>query len=144
MGCLSLGHTGGIAALVALHEKHPLLVERELIAHGMRWRDVGSPSCTWRDVFALFAAAPPQSPVHIAIHGEEASWGPTEHLLANIADQIAMLRYERAGRKGRKPKLTPRPGKRDNQHFGKARPLSQTRARLERRTGRPFVPGAPT
>lgn len=38
-----------------------------------------------------------------------AEWGQADHLLALIADNLAFLRYEQAGGKGRKPKPLPRP-----------------------------------
>lgn len=38
-----------------------------------------------------------------------AAWGEQEHLLALIADNLAFLRYEQSGGKGRKPKPLPRP-----------------------------------
>ncbi len=40
-------------------------------------------------------------------------WGATEQLLAAVVDNIAFLRYEQSGCKGRKPKPVKRPEKKD-------------------------------
>jgi hypothetical protein len=44
-----------------------------------------------------------------AIHGEAATWGPAEHLLAAAVDALNGANWQRTGRRGHKPKPVPRP-----------------------------------
>lgn len=66
----------------------------------------------WRRAAVLLSQLPADSRYVRAVQPALA-WGPTEYLLAYIADSLAFLRFElthqNGGRGGRKPKPYPRP-----------------------------------
>ena len=59
-------------------------------------------------VARLAAQLPPSSRVMRA-EDPRLAWGDAEWLLAAVADNLALLRYELAGCRGRPPRMTPRP-----------------------------------
>lgn len=66
-----------------------------------------------------------------AVHGTEALWGDTEHLLAAIADAVRAAVWQRGGGKGPKPRPLPRPVAidPDRERFGnRSIPLSEAAA----------------
>lgn len=125
-------------ALISLHDEHPAEFERELISLGLRWRDVGSPQTSWRDVWAAVKSTPPTSPLYVSIFGADSLWSLDSYLLALVADLLQGANYQRGGGKGKKPKPLPRPGtkaKKSVNHHGTPRPVSEMVERIKRRTG---------
>lgn len=109
---------GGIHGLLAFHEEHSEAVERDLIALGLRWRDVGSRNFTWRDLQVIVTAAGPDSAVYAVASPDKRAWSTTHYILADIYDAIRWLTYaviRMGGGKSRKPKPYPRPGREDTQ-----------------------------
>lgn len=102
-------HAGGILGLLDLHEQHPEAVEADLIAAGIRWRDLGTTRAHWRDAFVVIATA---SPARSALGraGNPGGWGVESHLLAAVVDLLALHAWQNGGGKGERPKPIPRPG----------------------------------
>lgn len=50
-----------------LHEQHPEPVEHELIRLGLRWRDLGTPRLSWRDLLVIVREAPRDSAITRAL-----------------------------------------------------------------------------
>lgn len=57
----------------------------------------------------LIRHLPRDSPYGVAINGEAARWGVTEHLLAGAVDALLGANWQRGGGKGQRPKPVPRP-----------------------------------
>lgn len=66
-------------------------------------------ACDFARVRALTEQLPQGARTLTAMDGA-CAWGVAENLLANLCDQLASLRWERAGGHGRKPKRIERPG----------------------------------
>lgn len=49
------------------------------------------------------------SPLGVALHGDAARWGVSEHLLATAVDALLGANWQRSGGKGAKPKPVRRP-----------------------------------
>jgi len=87
-----------------------MAVEADLIAVGLRWRDIGTGRTNWADIRAVLMTLPRTSATARAIHGVDVEWGLTEHLLASVVDVAQIANWQRSGGKGRRPKPIPRPG----------------------------------
>lgn len=57
----------------------------------------------------LIRHLPADAPLGVALHGEAARWGVTEHLLATAVDALIGANWQRGGGKGQRPKPLPRP-----------------------------------
>ena len=103
---------GGIFGLVELLDEHQEAVEYDLIAHGLRLRQLGTEALTWRDLKIIIELQPPEkSALARTKDPEEVAWGISEHLLAIIADSSrARVWQEGSGKARDKPKPIPRPG----------------------------------
>lgn len=70
---------------------------------------------------------PPGSPLGVALHGDAARWGVTEHLLASAVDALVGANWQRGGGKGQRPKPIQRPDprreKRRRQYVGRLQRL---------------------
>lgn len=64
--------------------------------------------CEFERAHALAVNLPQGSRTFRAMDPSTA-WGPTEHLLALVCDNLAFMRYEQAGGRGPKPKPVGRP-----------------------------------
>lgn len=53
---------------------------------------------------------PSGSMLALDMHGEQATWGTTDYLLATIADLLNGANWQRSGGKGRAPSPITRPG----------------------------------
>lgn len=106
------GFGGGIFGLVELLDEHQEAVEYDLIAHGLRLRQLGTEALTWRDLKIIIELQPPErSALARTKDPEEVAWGISEHLLAIIADSSrARVWQEGSGKARDKPKPIPRPG----------------------------------
>lgn len=119
---------GGILGLLELVEEHQEAVEFELIAAGLRWRDIGSDAFTWRDLFVLVRRWQklPGNALGAAVHGHEVpSW--VEQVLAVLVDQVQATNFLLRRGKGARPKRLARWWeKRKQQKFGRDPiPISQ-------------------
>jgi hypothetical protein len=82
-----------------------------LIGLGLRLRWLGTEWLTWGDLLAIVRQSPRGSALSRAINGESDIWGLPEHLLAGIADLIALGNWQRGGdEKAKRPDMIPRPG----------------------------------
>ncbi len=103
---------GGIARLLTLLDEHPEAVEYDLIALGLRLDWLGTPRLSWRDLLVIVRQSPRESALARATHGSDALWGLTDHLLAEVVDELAVANWQRQGKAhARRPKPIPRPGK---------------------------------
>lgn len=110
---------GGIQGLLALHDEHTEAVERDLIALGLRWRDVGSKRFTWADLRSIVHASQPGSAMYRAMTPESAGWSHSDYLMADLYDAVAWNTFVTArvtGSKSKKPKPYPRPGVKHETH----------------------------
>lgn len=80
---------------------------------GRSLEDLGSPGFSWLDLRAFTRHAPHTSAFARSYHGEAATWGATEHLLATLIDVGQIANWQRAGKRaGPRPKPLLRPGQR--------------------------------
>lgn len=99
---------GGILALLDLHDAHPHALERELIALGARWRDVGSEGFTWGDAWAVANAPAPGSALYVALSPESRGWSADTYVMADLYDAIQQNTHVLVRANGGKPKQPPR------------------------------------
>nr|DAY30432.1 MAG TPA: protein of unknown function (DUF5361) [Caudoviricetes sp.] len=92
---------------------------------GLRLWMVGTEALSWRDLYVILENLPASSAYARAKLKDQAQWGVTEYLLADVADLLAISNWQRAssGRKSPlpKPKPLPRPGVKqesDGEKFG--------------------------
>ncbi len=81
----------------------------------------------------LVRQLPPNSAVHVAVHGPAASWTVSDYLAAAQVDLLAGANWQRAGGKGRRPKPIDRPGAQpaNRQRMGtQSIPLDEIKDRL--------------
>lgn len=77
----------------------------------------------------LLERLPRDSATARSMGGEAAEWGLQEHLLAVVFDALQVANWQRAQRKNRPPKPTPRPGVAHGQRTGRAGGRSQDEIR---------------
>lgn len=113
---------GGIGSLRRLLDEFPEAVEYDLITLGLRLRDLGTERLTWRDLKVIVTRMPPhKSALAFERNPDDAPWGLTEHLLAEVTDvqRLALWAKTKDGSKNRnRPKPIERPGRRP-ERFGK-------------------------
>src|SRR5699024_8611144 len=124
-------------SLLALIEEHREAIEADLIDRGLRLRDVGGKSFTWRDLLVIVRQSKRDSALFRAMHPNEHQWGVTELLQAQTVDLLSLLVWFKTkdGQKGRnRPDPVPRPGvepRVKKRHVkGEALPIDQLRKRL--------------
>lgn len=117
---------GGIWSLCDLIDEVGEAVEYDLIRHGLRLRDLGSPGFSWRDLKVIVSQMKPgESSTWLAKNPDHA-WGLSEFLQAEVADTLHMLFWAKTkdGSKGRnRPKPIERPGRRPERVGRGALPL---------------------
>ncbi|MGV3564224.1 MAG: hypothetical protein ACO1ON_13180 [Nocardioides sp.] len=105
-------HRGGIAGLLTLLDEHQEAIEYDLLTVGLRLDWLGTERLSWRDLLVIIRQSPRTSAYARAIHGDEALWGLSDHLLAEVVDALAWANWQRAGQRyAPKPKPIPRPGR---------------------------------
>lgn len=83
----------------------------------------------------LIAGLPADSATTRAVHGDAAAWTLTDHLLATVADRLAVISWQLGGdRKAPYPKPMVRPGVEDQtvRHGRTSRPTVEVVAYLRR------------
>ncbi|MGK9222071.1 MULTISPECIES: hypothetical protein [unclassified Microbacterium] len=113
---------GGILGLLDLVDEHQEAIEYELIAAGLRLRDLSTPALTWRDLFVLVRRwqKTPGNALAAGVYGAEVpSW--TEQVLATIVDLLQAVAWKlpRPRRSGGKPKRFARWWEKRTQAFGR-------------------------
>lgn len=79
--------------------------------YGVDLLDLWRGRLSLRRVAVLVDTLPPSSATAVAVHGERALWGPTEHLLATIVDVLQWANYQRSDpKKSTQPEPIARPG----------------------------------
>lgn len=114
-------------------EKHEDAIAYDLIALGLRLRDLGTQDFTWGDLRAIVSQAPHFSALYRALYPEESQWGLQEQLMAAIVDYQAILAWQNGGgSKKDYPKPIPRPGIEDDseQYGNDAIPMDEMAAWL--------------
>lgn len=94
-------------------------MEYDLIALGLRLRQLGTDALSWRDLHVVCRQSPRVSALFRSMAPEEAPWGVSEHLLAEAVYAIRMgnwMQTEDAAkrRSHTRPKPIPRPGVKDD------------------------------
>ncbi|MFE3051605.1 DUF5361 domain-containing protein [Nocardia sp. NPDC059239] len=107
--------SGGIVGLASLIDAYSEAIESDLIDRGLRLRQLGTDTLSWRDLKSVIAWAPAQSAIGRAIDPDSALWGLNEHLLADVADSLHWLVWAKTedARKQpprNRPQQIPRPG----------------------------------
>jgi hypothetical protein len=106
---------GGIGGLVVLLREHGAAIEADLLRfYGVHLRDLTRGRLTWRTLSVLLRGLPKESATAREIGGPDLDWGLAEHLLAATFDALQVANWQRATRKSKAPKPTPRPGVRDS------------------------------
>lgn len=99
---------------------------------------MNTPRLSWRRLGVLVRHLPHDSAIARAVHGEQADWGPVEHLLAGVIDRLEVANWQRANHGAKKaaqskpPKPMPRPGQAQKQQARR----TDTYARLQEQRGR--------
>ncbi len=105
------GHEHGeIVGLLDVIDEHSEAIEYDLIALGLRLRDLGTDKLSWRDLEVVIQQSPRESAYARAAAQEHSQWDVVAYLLALLVDSTAMGNWQRGGGKGSKPKPVPRPG----------------------------------
>lgn len=129
-------HCGGILSLCELVDEFPEAVEYDVLRHGLRLRDLGSPSFTWRDLKVIVGQ---QKPAESAVWMQENPdhvWGLPEFLLADVAVTLRVMLWAKTkdgARNRNRPKLIERPGARPERLGRKPIPLDEMDAWLSER-----------
>ena len=76
----------------------------------LRWLDDPGQDFTLRDMIDFVEHASPDMAIYRAMYPEESNWGVAEQLLASVLDFLLRRAWAEGGKKGRKPKQSPRPG----------------------------------
>lgn len=91
--------------------EHGEALEYDLIALGLRLRDLGTTALNWRDLWVICRNSGRTSALYASMNPEDdPTWSTTDYLLAVVADNTAWRLYQAADGKGAKPKPIPRPG----------------------------------
>jgi len=104
---------GGITGLVLLIEEHGPAIEYDLIRLGLRLRDLGSETLSWRDLLVIVQHSDSGTALQTSRFPEDSHWNLNEHLLAVIADAVIAGNWMQSkdGQKNKnRPKQIPRPG----------------------------------
>jgi hypothetical protein len=103
---------GGSVSLLELVERHGEAVEADLQRfYRIRLADLAAGRLSWRRFGVLVRHLPLDSATALAVNGDAAAWGITEHLLAAAVDALNAANWQRAGdKKLPRPKPIPRPG----------------------------------
>ena len=108
---------GEIYGLIDLCDKHRLAVSADLIALGLRLRDVGTPEFEWSDLKAVVSTREYSPALFRSLYPKESEWDLHAHLAADLVDLTHLLVWFKTadGSKGRnRPKPYPRPGVEDD------------------------------
>lgn len=90
--------------------EHREAIEYDLIALGLRLRDVGTPGFSWGDLFAVIRQAPRTSALFRAMNPDH-DWDLAALLIAEVADAVRVANWQRgSGKRKDYPKPIPRPG----------------------------------
>ena len=128
---------GGILGLLSFLQEHQDAVESDLIRLGLRLRDVGAESFTWRDLLVIVRQSPRDSALMAEVHPDTVRWGLSEFLLAELIDisQVLLWAKTKDGANNRnRPKPYPRPGVTDpgvRRVVGASAPMDEIRDRMQ-------------
>lgn len=130
-----------IVGLMSAIDKHGMEIEYDLIAKGMRLRDIPSRKSNWRDLLVILRMCGPHDRFYRAVNPDSANWDLTNSLLAEVADTLRWLQWaktESAQDISSMPKPIPRPGVKsagqsgDNKVRGRKMPLERAKERFDR------------
>ncbi len=109
---MARGNHGGIRSLLTLVDEHQEAIEYDLIALGLRLRDLGSAGFTLRDLWVIVQQSPASSALARS-SDVDAGWTLEAMLLAEVAD-VARDDWwaTHNGREQDRPKPIERPGRR--------------------------------
>ncbi|WP_228794721.1 DUF5361 domain-containing protein, partial [Nocardia cyriacigeorgica] len=106
---------GGILSLCSLIEEHGEAIEYDLISLGLRLRDLGSDSLSWRDLKVIVQQSPRESAIARSVNPEVSMWGIDQQLMAELVDVAHWLKWSKTKGATQKPPQgmpdpIPRPG----------------------------------
>lgn len=105
-----LGHRELLSLLLTIDE-HREAIEFDLIALGLRLRDVGTDALTWGDVYVIVRQSPRSSALFRAMNPDAHEWTLPALLLAEVADAVRVGNWQRgSAKRAEYPKPIPRPG----------------------------------
>lgn len=111
-GVYGLGYTDLHSLLLTLDEpERREAVEYDLLALGLRLREVGTDRLSWGDVYTVVRQSPRSSALFRAVNPDAHEWTLPNLLLAEVADAVRVANWQRgSGKKAEYPKAIPRPG----------------------------------
>lgn len=118
MGEALRGEPGGIGSLCVLIDRYTEALEFDLLAMGLRlrWLGDGTGRLDWGDLLTIVKQAAPGSALRRAA-GD--GWSVTDHLLALVADELAVANWQRQGKRNApRPRPIPRPGAKEEKVYG--------------------------
>lgn len=130
-----------IIGLVSAINKHSMAIEYDLIAKGLRLRDIPSRETNWRDLLVILRMSGPHDRFYQAVNPKAAQWDLTNSLLAELVDSVRWLQWAKTDRAtdiSTIPKPIPRPGvasageNNDNKVRGRRMPLERAKERFDR------------
>ncbi|WP_166655849.1 DUF5361 domain-containing protein [Nocardia ignorata] len=107
------GKPGGILSLDALLEEYAEAIEYDLIALGLRLRNLGTDDLSWGDLKAVVSCSPRTSALFRVRNPHEYEWHLDRMLLADMSDSLRWLVWAKSSdaQHGRnRPEPIPRPG----------------------------------
>ena len=126
---------GGILGREALLEEHGEAVEFDLIARGLRLRQLGTDVLSWRDLLAIIRWLPTDSALLRSMNPDADRWKLSQYLLADMTESLRWLMWSKTsdGQQGRnRPQPITRPGmKPDRERLGTATAIDQMNTFLE-------------
>lgn len=100
-----------ILGLVDLVEEYESALTYDCLVIGLKLRLLGTPEFTWGELLAIVQNSPRFSAFYRAQHPDEWMWTEQEHLLAAIADSLAIANWQRGnGKRSDYPRPIKRPG----------------------------------
>lgn len=100
--------------VTAMIAEHRVAIEYDLIALGLRLRNLGSDDFNWNDLAVVLSQSPRSSAFYRSLFPDEAEWGLQEQLMAAMVDYAAVGNWQRGeGKRKDFPDPIPRPGVND-------------------------------
>lgn len=100
-----------ILGLVDLLNEYESAITYDCLSIGMRLIQLGTQKFTWGELLAIVQHSPHISALNRAMNPDEWMWDTTNHLLADIDDQLHVANWQRgSGKKKDFPKPIKRPG----------------------------------
>lgn len=120
VGCFGY-FAGEIAGAFELVDAHPSEVRFECLKHGVSIDQFGCPEYPTSDLVSILEFTREDSPLFTALYPDDAGWGRTNMLLADVVDALRIQIWQKgSGKKSDYPNPIPRPGvsQKEKKQFG--------------------------